>query len=85
MVQLVVPTGHHGPYAVATTEDQRIFGSITFSLEPTVWEEKDWPEAGTVVVLSKLRQKRLGWRAKRARFSKPCDEQSANERKDEKK
>ncbi len=73
VVQKVVREGKHGPFAV-TTSDQ-IEGSVTFSLEPTVWQEEDWPEEGTMVFLGKLREKRAGWRAKLARFWKPSDEQ----------
>lgn len=41
VVQKVVSGGDHGPFAVATSES--IDGSITFSLEPTVWQEDEWP------------------------------------------
>ena len=61
-VQKVIPKGKHGPFAIATSEYLK--GSITFSLEPTVWLEKDWPEEGAIVLLTQLRKKRLGWRAK---------------------
>lgn len=46
VVQKVFEKGPHGPYAVATAET--LSGSVTFSLEPTVWQEGDWPEAGSV-------------------------------------
>lgn len=72
VVQKVVSQGRHGAYAVATSE--QIEGSVTFSLEPTVWQEKEFPEEGSVVHLWKLRQKRAGWRAKAGRFTKPSDE-----------
>lgn len=78
IVQKVNDKGPHGPYAVAMSSDSLI-GSVTFSLEPTVWREDDWPEAGSVVLLSKLRQKRAGWRAKAGRFYTPSDEQRAKE------
>lgn len=74
VVQKVVPSGNHGPFAVATSE--QIEGSITFSLEPTIWQEDEWPEQGTVVLLGKLRKKRAGWRAKTGRFFRPSDEQT---------
>lgn len=77
VVQNVMPDGKHGPYAVATSDD--ITGSVTFSLEPTVWQDEDWPEQGSIVILSKLRQKRAGWRAKLGRFSQPSDEQISND------
>lgn len=73
VVQKVIREGKHGPFAV-TTSDQ-IDGSVTFSLESTVWEEDDWPEEGMTVFLGKLRQKRAGWRAKEGRFWRPSDEQ----------
>lgn len=73
VVQKIVSEGEHGPFAVATSE--KFDGSVTFSLEPTIWKEEEWPEEGTMVYLAKLRQKRAGWRAKLARFWKPSDEQ----------
>jgi hypothetical protein len=76
IVEKVVSDGPHGPFAIATS-DSFDGESITFSLEPTVWLNKDWPEGGSVVLLWKLRQKRAGWRAKAGRFFKPSDEQTA--------
>ncbi len=73
VVQKVFREGKHGPFAVATSE--QLEGSVTFSLEPTVWEEKEWPEEGFMVFLGEIRQKRAGWRAKKGRFWKPSDEQ----------
>lgn len=73
VVQKVIPKGAHGPFAVATSDQME--GSVTFSLEPTVWEEDEWPEEGTVVLLDNLRKKRAGWRAKKGRFWKLSDEQ----------
>jgi len=63
--------GHRGRFAIAITDD--IEGSITFSLEKSVWEEDDEPEPGTLVVLSGLIRKQAGWRARRARFLTPDD------------
>lgn len=74
VVQKVISSGPHGPYAVAKSDE---FGSVTFSLKPPVWREKFWPERGTVVVLSDVRRKRAGWRAELGRFMRPSDEQSA--------
>jgi len=74
VVQKVIQEGKHGPFAVATSN--QIEGSVTFSLEPTVWKEKEWPERGMVVRLGELRQKRAGWRAKTGRFWTPSDEQT---------
>jgi len=76
VVQKVIKEGKHGPFAVAQAKE--IDGSVTFSLEPTVWQEQEWPQVGEVVLLENLRQKRAGWRAKKARFLNPCDEQKAN-------
>jgi hypothetical protein len=73
VVQKVITDGKHGPYAVASAEG--LVGSITFSLEPTVWIEEDLPEEGTIVYLTNLRQKRAGWRAKKGQYFKLSDEQ----------
>lgn len=73
VVQKVIPKGAHGPFAVATSDQME--GSVTFSLEPTVWEGDEWPEGGTLVLLDNLRKKRAGWRAKKGRFWKLSDEQ----------
>ena len=70
----MIREGKHGPFAVATSN--QLEGSVTFSLEPTVWKEKEWPEEGMMVCLGELRQKRAGWRAKNGRFWKPSDEQA---------
>ena len=75
IVQRVYPNGPHGPYAVAKAEEEtpRLQGSVTFSLEPkeNVWEEDAWPERGSKVILWDIRSKRKGWRAYKARFSRP--------------
>lgn len=73
IVQKLIMDGEHGPYAVATNES--LNGSVTFSLEPTVWKEKDYPEPGSVVYLTKIMKKRAGWRAKEGRYWTPSDEQ----------
>jgi len=73
IVQKVIKEGNHGPFAVATSD--QLDGSVTFSLEPTVWQGSDWPEEGMIVFLDDLRKKRAGWRAKKGRFWKPSDEQ----------
>ena len=74
VVQKIVVNGKHGSFAVATSDG--LDGSITFSLEPTVWLEDDCPEEGLFVFLTKLRQKRAGWRAKQGRYWLPSDEQT---------
>lgn len=74
VVQKVIREGKHGPFAFATSDQLK--GSVTFSLEPTVLREKEWPEEGVMVFLGELRQKRAGWRAKQGRFWKPSDEQT---------
>jgi len=69
IVDKVYPEGPHGPYARA--KSSQLDKPITFSLESEVWKENAWPEQGTVVVLSDLREKRAGLRAHCARFSRP--------------
>ena len=73
VVQKVCPDGKHGPYATATEER---LGSITFSLDGSVWNEEGAPELGEIVVLSKLRKKRAGWKAMCGRRYRPSDEPS---------
>lgn len=70
IVEKVIPRGRHGPYAVARSVELE---SVTFSLDPEVWQEEDQPEPGMYVMLSQVRKKRAGWRAKRGRFVKPSD------------
>jgi hypothetical protein len=70
IVQKVVNNGKHGAYAVARHEK---LGSVTFSLEKEVWQEKRFPSQGSEVVLSDLERKRAGWRAMSARFLRPED------------
>lgn len=79
VVQKTVSNGRHGPYAVATSDEMT--GSITFSLDPPVWQEDDVPESGVSVLLSDLRKKRAGWRALSGRFLRPSDEQQPERRK----
>lgn len=76
MIQKIVLEGKHGPYAVTSVEG--IEGSVTFSLQPSVWHEKNHPELGTRVVLGDLRMKRAGWKALSARYVTPHDKQSAS-------
>lgn len=82
IVEKVIAVGPHGPYAVASCPELGS-GSITFSLDTTVWKESDWPEPGMCVVLSQMRKKRAGWRAKSGRFVKPSDEQQPNNSKEQ--
>ena len=72
VVHAIFLNGKHGPYAVASHTE---LGDITFSLDQSVWEDVDWPEEGTIIVLSKLRKKRAGWRAYSGRFFQPSDQQ----------
>jgi hypothetical protein len=78
VVQKIVSEGGHGSYAVAILKPlvPTIEGSVTFSLQPPAWQEKDYPSQGQVVVLSNLKQKRAGWRAETARYTTPADEQA---------
>lgn len=71
IVDRVILNGKHGPYVVARSED---LGMVTFSLLPSVWQEKSYPETGTWVVLYDLRKKRAGWRAQQGRYLRPSDE-----------
>ncbi|KKT00844.1 MAG: hypothetical protein UW07_C0010G0028 [Candidatus Nomurabacteria bacterium GW2011_GWF2_43_8] len=71
VVEKIISDGTHGPYAVARSEK---LGSITFSLNGNVWEERDWPEPGTYVMLFQVRKKRAGWRAQHGRFFEPSDD-----------
>lgn len=79
VVQKVVSRGKHGPFAVATSET--VEGSITFSLDKSVWHESDLPKEGVMVMLSDLRKKRAGWRAMSGRFYQPSDEQTERRKK----
>lgn len=72
-VQKIVSEGAHGPYAVATVEGIQ-GSSVTFSLSNSVWQEVDYPEPGTKVILSDLCQKRQGWRAMCGRYVRPSDQ-----------
>lgn len=73
VIQKVVSSGLHGPYVVTKVEG---LGSVTFALENGVWDEADTPKPGEIVLLSKLREKRNGWRAMCARYVKPSDASS---------
>lgn len=72
VVEKIVPTGKHGPYCVSRCEKLNDT-VVTFSLDPPVWTEEEWPEEGTYVVLTEVRKKRAGWRASKARFMRPED------------
>ena len=74
-VTSVIPTGKHGPYAVAVLETQGLFGSITFSLGQDVWKEGKEPSPGDFVALEDIRERRGGWRSGKARFWRPSDDQ----------
>lgn len=74
VVQKIVPDGKHGPYFVATSPKIKD-GSVTCSLDSSVWKEKKWPEEGSIVVISDVIMKREGWRANFARFKRLADRQ----------
>jgi len=74
VIQKIIKNGRHGPYAVARYQG---LGSITFSLDSSVWQEDDWPDPGMCVILTKIRKKRAGWCAKSGRFVKPSDESNS--------
>ncbi|TSC82417.1 MAG: hypothetical protein G01um101420_428 [Parcubacteria group bacterium Gr01-1014_20] len=69
IVQEVID-GPHGKYAVARS-DQLEGGSVTFSLDKSVWKEVAEPECGSKVELSDIRGKAAGWRAHNAKFVRP--------------
>lgn len=71
VVQQVIPEGSDCPCAIAFSPR---FGIIEFSLDPEVWEEKEWPKEGAVVMLAKLRRENDGWRAKEGRLWTERDE-----------
>ncbi len=71
-----VLTGSHGRFVVTTSDS--VIGSITFSLDESVWQERSDPEPGEYVILSDLRRKRAGWRAHSARHVRPGDDVPAN-------
>ena len=73
IVEKIISNGRHGSYAVARCVE---LGSVTFSLGSDAWEEDDWPEPGTCVMLYKLIKKRAGWRATLGRFVQPSDVES---------
>lgn len=74
IVEKLILDGMHGPYAVARSDE---LGSITFSLDKSVWREKSFPNEGVYVMLSDVQQKRAGWRAMRGRFVRPSDSKPA--------
>ncbi|MBI2475015.1 hypothetical protein HYV69_01175 [Candidatus Uhrbacteria bacterium] len=74
-VEKIIQNGKHGPYAVARCEE---LDSITFSLDRKVWKEDDLPEPGMIVVLSKVRKKRAGWRALVGRHITPSDKATSS-------
>jgi hypothetical protein len=85
VVERIHPKGRHGPYFEARPKDLQILkrlGNITVSLDKAVWLEVDWPEEGLEVVLWDLRKKKAGWRAYKARFLRPEDEQEKEEARD---
>ncbi len=73
MVHHVIEEDPGGPCAVAVSDR---LGVVEFTLGPDVWEEKEWPTKGAVVLVAKLRREDDGWRAKEARFWTERDEQT---------
>lgn len=72
IVRKVIANGRHGPFAITSSESFE--GSITISLNSPIWQEEQWPEGGSTVVLHDIRKKRAGWRAHSGRFYRPHDE-----------
>jgi len=81
VVEKIIEHGKHGPYAVARCEE--LDSVITFALDRKVWQEDDSPDPGTLVILSRVRKKRAGWRALNGRYVNPSDEQPATEGRNE--
>ncbi len=75
IVEKIVRSGPRGPYAVARSTE---LGIITVSLEPPVWNEREFPEREDVILLSSIREKRAGWRAHSGRFVTPSDKKPSN-------
>jgi hypothetical protein len=76
IVQKIVMDGKHGPFVVAICDKSGTYdGSITFSLDSFVWQEKHHPKEGECVFLSDIIQKRAGWRAETARYWTSSDEE----------
>lgn len=65
--------GRHGPYVIAVAESPDVEGSVTFSLNDSVWREENWPSIGSLVVIRNLRKGTRGWRANSARNFIPSD------------
>ena len=72
VVREIFPNGRKGPYALARFEDSK--GTVTFSLDESVWHESELPKIGMFVMLSSLRKTKAGWRATSGRFFQPSDE-----------
>lgn len=68
IVQDIIHSGKHGPFAVAAVEG--VDGSVTFSLI-TDWHENRWPEKGSIIWVDDWQWKRAGWRVHRAWFCIP--------------
>lgn len=74
-----VKKGKQGMYAIAVCDT--VAGSVTFSLNASVWQEKKRRvRIGDKVVLKNLRRSSAGWRAMSVRLMRPEDEQSSNAR-----
>lgn len=69
----VIPGGD--PYAVA--ESSFLPDQVTFSLgdQRKVWHEEDFPTVGAEVVIGDIRKVHGKWRAYKARFLRPEDEE----------
>ena len=68
------PAGKHGPYAIAVSDQME--GTISFSLDPPVWNESIMPTEKMEVILSDIIKAAGGWRAMSARFVRPTDSKS---------
>lgn len=74
IVRRVIRRDGKAAFVVATAVGRSdIDSSITFSLDPNVWDHPGIvPLPGSEVEVGKLRRKHVDWRAKEARFWKPC-------------
>lgn len=72
----ITPDGRSGPYATAVAKG--VEGTITFSLDPPVWDGAVAPPPGAAVFLSDIYMHRVGnvekgWRSLSARLATPAD------------
>lgn len=79
VVSSVVRKAKSGPHAVAKDSSGQFPGDIKIGLEEIVrgervWQEKVYPQPGSVVVVSRLVRITKGWHANKARFRKASNQ-----------